>query len=99
MHLPFRLHSQMKLIYHIMLPSGDKRTLGFLLCLLFGVSLALVSSGIAPAFTEDVARSVNVSIFLCHTASCWVHFKIGVPLNFLLMTRGAGIPICEKCIL
>ncbi|TVU15179.1 hypothetical protein EJB05_38715 [Eragrostis curvula] len=40
--------------------SGDKRTLGLLLCTLFGVSLALVSSGIAPAFTEDIARSVNV---------------------------------------
>lgn len=42
---------------------GDKRTLGFLLCAFFGVSLALVSSGIAPAFTEDIARSVNVRIF------------------------------------
>ncbi|XP_062226190.1 uncharacterized protein LOC133924597 [Phragmites australis] len=40
--------------------SGDKRTLGLLLCTVFGLSLALVSSGIVPAFTEDVARSVNV---------------------------------------
>ncbi|TKW05486.1 hypothetical protein SEVIR_7G179300v4 [Setaria viridis] len=40
--------------------SGDKRTLGLLLCLFFGLSLALVSGGIVPAFTEDVARSVNV---------------------------------------
>nr|CAB3487673.1 unnamed protein product [Digitaria exilis] len=40
--------------------SGDKRTLGLLVCTLFGISLALVSSGIVPAFTEDVARSVNV---------------------------------------
>ncbi|RLM65061.1 endoplasmic reticulum metallopeptidase 1 [Panicum miliaceum] len=40
--------------------SGDKRTLGLLLCIFFGLSLALVSSGIVPAFTEDVARSVNV---------------------------------------
>ncbi|XP_062184901.1 uncharacterized protein LOC133888611 isoform X2 [Phragmites australis] len=40
--------------------SGDKKTLGLLLCISFGLSLALVSSGIAPAFTEDVARSVNV---------------------------------------
>ncbi|CAL5030978.1 unnamed protein product [Urochloa decumbens] len=40
--------------------SGDKRTLGLLLCIFFGCSLALVSSGIVPAFTEDVARPVNV---------------------------------------
>ncbi|KAL6652369.1 hypothetical protein ACP70R_011294 [Stipagrostis hirtigluma subsp. patula] len=40
--------------------SGDKRIIGFLLCISFGLSLALVSSGIAPAFTDDVARSVNV---------------------------------------
>ncbi|KAK3142049.1 hypothetical protein QOZ80_4BG0341540 [Eleusine coracana subsp. coracana] len=40
--------------------SGDKRTLGLLLCAFFGVSFALVSSGIAPAFTEDIARAVNV---------------------------------------
>ncbi|KAL6903480.1 hypothetical protein ACP4OV_004293 [Aristida adscensionis] len=38
----------------------DKRILGLLLCIVFGVSLALVSSGMVPAFTEDVARSVNV---------------------------------------
>ncbi|XP_052152172.1 uncharacterized protein LOC127770478 isoform X1 [Oryza glaberrima] len=40
--------------------SGAKRTLGFLLCIFFGLALALVSSGILPAFTEDIARSVNV---------------------------------------
>jgi len=43
-----------------MLSLGDKRTLGLLLCIFFGLSLALVTSGIVPAFTEDVARSVNV---------------------------------------
>ncbi|XP_066369448.1 uncharacterized protein [Miscanthus floridulus] len=40
--------------------SGDKRILGLLLFISFGLSLALASSGIVPAFTEDVARSVNV---------------------------------------
>lgn len=40
--------------------SGDKRILGLLLSLSFGLSIALASSGIVPAFTEDVARSVNV---------------------------------------
>jgi hypothetical protein len=54
-----------------MLCLGDKRTIGLLLCTFFGVSLALVSSGIAPAFTEDIARSVNVSIF--NAKFCCVH--------------------------
>uniref|UniRef100_A0A0D9W782 Vacuolar membrane protease n=1 Tax=Leersia perrieri TaxID=77586 RepID=A0A0D9W782_9ORYZ len=40
--------------------SGAKRILGFLLCILFGLALALASTGIVPAFTEDIARSVNV---------------------------------------
>ncbi|KAJ1256911.1 hypothetical protein BS78_K268900 [Paspalum vaginatum] len=40
--------------------SGDKKILGLLLCISFGLSLALASSGIVPAFTEDVARTVNV---------------------------------------
>jgi uncharacterized membrane protein YraQ (UPF0718 family) len=56
---------------------GDKRTLGLLLCVFFGLSLALVSSGIVPAFTEDVARSVNVSTFLCYCSAV-------VPLSQLI---------------
>ncbi|WVZ90740.1 hypothetical protein U9M48_037013 [Paspalum notatum var. saurae] len=40
--------------------SGDKKILGLLLSISFGLSLALASSGIVPAFTEDVARTVNV---------------------------------------
>ncbi|KQJ83633.1 hypothetical protein BRADI_5g15930v3 [Brachypodium distachyon] len=40
--------------------SGAKRTLLSLLCTLFGLALVMVSSGIVPAFTEDIARSVNV---------------------------------------
>lgn len=40
--------------------SGDKKIIGLLLCISFGLSLALASSGIVPAFTEDVARTVNV---------------------------------------
>jgi hypothetical protein len=40
---------------------GAKRTLLSLLCALFGLALILVSSGIVPAFTEDIARPVNVS--------------------------------------
>jgi len=61
MHLPFQLPSQKKLLYTVVLFLGDKRILGLLLFVSFGLSLFLASSGIVPAFTEDVARSVNVS--------------------------------------
>ncbi|KAL5216027.1 hypothetical protein ABZP36_007428 [Zizania latifolia] len=40
--------------------SGAKRILAVLLFIFFGLALALVSSGIVPAFTEDIARTVNV---------------------------------------
>ncbi|KAM3388372.1 hypothetical protein ACQJBY_010881 [Aegilops geniculata] len=40
--------------------SGAKNTLLSVLCAFFGLALVLVSSGIVPAFTEDIARSVNV---------------------------------------
>ncbi|KAF7002706.1 hypothetical protein CFC21_018151 [Triticum aestivum] len=40
--------------------SGAKKTLLSVLCAFFGLALVLVSSGIVPAFTEDIARSVNV---------------------------------------
>uniref|UniRef100_A0ACD5V4G3 Uncharacterized protein n=1 Tax=Avena sativa TaxID=4498 RepID=A0ACD5V4G3_AVESA len=40
--------------------SGAKRTLLSVLCALFGLALILVSSGIVPAFTDDIARPVNV---------------------------------------
>ncbi|KAE8814431.1 endoplasmic reticulum metallopeptidase 1 [Hordeum vulgare] len=40
--------------------SGAKKTLLYVLSALFGLALVLVSSGIVPAFTEDIARSVNV---------------------------------------
>lgn len=48
-------------MYNVVLFLGDKRILGLLLFISFGLSLALASSGVVPAFTEDVARSVNVS--------------------------------------
>jgi len=62
-----------------MLSLGDKRTLGLLLCIFFGLSLALVTSGIVTAFTGDVARSVNVStsfmLLFCYNAFS-VYLKI-----------------------
>ena len=45
-----------------MFSAGAKKTLLSVLCAFFGLALVLVSSGIVPAFTEDIARSVNVSI-------------------------------------
>ncbi|XP_010558756.1 PREDICTED: endoplasmic reticulum metallopeptidase 1 isoform X1 [Tarenaya hassleriana] len=40
--------------------SGAKRSVVAMLCIITGLSLALVSSGTIPAFTEDTARAVNV---------------------------------------
>jgi len=62
MHLPFQLPSQKKLLYTVVLFLGDKRILGLLLFISYGLSLALASTGIVPTFTEDVARSIHVSI-------------------------------------
>ncbi|KAL8159847.1 hypothetical protein V2J09_001384 [Rumex salicifolius] len=40
--------------------SGAKRSIIAAPCILFGVSLAAVLSGLAPPYTEDFARAVNV---------------------------------------
>ncbi|XP_041023235.1 LOW QUALITY PROTEIN: endoplasmic reticulum metallopeptidase 1 [Juglans microcarpa x Juglans regia] len=40
--------------------SGAKRSIFISTCLLFGLSLAVIASGIVPPFTEDAARAVNV---------------------------------------
>ncbi|XP_017247277.1 uncharacterized protein LOC108218711 isoform X3 [Daucus carota subsp. sativus] len=40
--------------------SGAKTTISIATCILFGLSVAAVLSGIVPAFTEDIARTVNV---------------------------------------
>ncbi|XP_037480021.1 endoplasmic reticulum metallopeptidase 1-like [Triticum dicoccoides] len=40
--------------------SGAKRALLSVLCASFGLAIVLVSSGIVPAFTEDISRTVNV---------------------------------------
>lgn len=40
--------------------SGAKRLVVISSCVLFGLSLAAVSTGIIPAFTEDISRAVNV---------------------------------------
>jgi hypothetical protein len=70
MHLPFQLPSQKKLLYNVVLFLGDKIILGLLLFISFGLSLALASSGIVPAFTADVARSVNVSASYATVLQC-----------------------------
>ncbi|AED92872.1 Zn-dependent exopeptidases superfamily protein [Arabidopsis thaliana] len=40
--------------------SGAKKSIVTALCIITALSLALVSSGVLPAFTEDTARAVNV---------------------------------------
>lgn len=40
--------------------SGAKRSFVLSVCALFGLTLAAVSIGIVPTFTEDIARTVNV---------------------------------------
>ncbi|XP_072988907.1 uncharacterized protein [Typha latifolia] len=40
--------------------SGAKGPLAFLMCALLAITLAAVSTGIVPTFTEDIGRAVNV---------------------------------------
>lgn len=40
--------------------SGAKRSIILVSCLLFGLSVALLQSGIIPSYTEETARAVNV---------------------------------------
>lgn len=40
--------------------SGAKRSIALATCVLFGLSLTVILSGIVPPFTEDTARAVNV---------------------------------------
>ncbi|XP_059458453.1 uncharacterized protein LOC132188059 [Corylus avellana] len=40
--------------------SGAKRSIVLATCLLFGLSVTVILSGIVPPFTEDTARAVNV---------------------------------------
>ncbi|GAB4854943.1 hypothetical protein Ancab_023532 [Ancistrocladus abbreviatus] len=40
--------------------SGAKRSLVLAACILFGLSLSAIWSGIVPPYTEDIARAVNV---------------------------------------
>ena len=53
-------HIPKKLMFGVLYSAGAKRTLLSLLCAVFGLAVILVSSGIVPAFTEDIARPVNV---------------------------------------
>jgi hypothetical protein len=63
---------------------GAKRTLFSVLCALFGLALILVSSAIVPAFTEDIARPVNVStgtLYLLHYSFMllWIYLNLWYP--------------------
>lgn len=55
---------------------GAKKSIVLSTCLLFGLSIAVVSLGIVPPFTKDTSRAVNVcfcyylahkAVFLCDT--------------------------------
>ncbi|KAK3011593.1 hypothetical protein RJ639_011428, partial [Escallonia herrerae] len=65
-----------------LLMGGAKTSLAIANCILFGLSLTALLSGIAPPFTEDAARAVNVVHVVNTTGgyvkySCWTQNDAG----------------------